>query len=69
MWGKRKDKRASNVQLSPQEVEYYRKRFLAKPAYIPPDCMPMSPREAAKMEDKLGVRKKDYVPPPKLGKS
>jgi hypothetical protein len=59
--GKKVDKRASNVQLTPEQIEYYRSRFNAK-TYTTCDCIPMSPRQAAEIEVKYGMRKKGYEP-------
>jgi len=61
MWGKRKDKRASNVILTPEQIEYYKRRFLSK-TYTTCDCIPMASRQAAAVEVKYGMRKKDYEP-------
>jgi hypothetical protein len=60
----RKDRRASNVVLTPEQVEYYRQRFNAK-GYTTADCIPMRPRQAAEIEVKYGMRKKGYGEEPK----
>lgn len=59
---RRPDKRASNVTLTAEQVEYYRRRFNAK-TYTTVDCLPMAPRQAAELEVKLGLRKKQKEEP------
>jgi hypothetical protein len=51
--------RPKNCGLTPEQIEYHRKRFETKKYAVNSDTVPMSPRQIMEYERRMGIKKEE----------